>query len=65
MHASGKSGLIPAPDTDFRSPVMDDVAAVAAEPAETPAGVEGLGDYDFMERARMEAIKAYSSGQPS
>ena len=65
MHASGKSGLIPAPDTDFRSPVLDDVAAVAAKPAETPAGVEGLGDYDFMERARMDAIKAYSSGQPS
>ena len=80
MHSSGKSGLIPAPDTDFRSPVLDDVShmipieevplqpemAKAIEQAiETPAGVEGLGDYDFMERARMEAIKAYSSGQPS
>jgi hypothetical protein len=43
MHASGKTGIIPAPDTDFRSPVMDDVPVTAPEPAETPAGVEGLG----------------------
>ena len=59
MHASGKSGIIPT-DASLKSPVLDDVAAVAAEPAKAepePAAQPIADDSDFMDRARAAAFR--------